>query len=141
MDLRSNPRAVAAARRIQAETGFDVLDDAAVEQMAALCAARAARARRLAALSAVLAVVVLVAFTVAVVLGQVHVYELILGPMLFLVNAIRLAAALAAVRRLDRIPQTIEAARAEVRAAAAGPAGPSGLTGAPWPPSDVARWN
>jgi hypothetical protein len=46
MDLRSNPRAVAAARRIQAQTGFDVLDDAAVEQVAALCVARRVRARR-----------------------------------------------------------------------------------------------
>lgn len=132
MDLRSNPHAVAAARRIEAETGFDVLDDAGVEQVIALCAARRARARRLAAVSGVLAAAVLAAFIVAGVLGQVHAYELLLGPVLFLLNGVRLAAALAAMRRLDRIPRSIEAARAEVRAAAAS---------SPWLPSDAARWN
>jgi hypothetical protein len=130
MDLRSNPRAVAAARRIQAQTGFDVLDEDAVGQVIELCAARRARARRLAVLSGVLA----------------------------------------AMRRVDRIPRSIEAARAEVQAAGGpdgqfgrwdqfspwdqasrwnqpapwdqpGPGGTSGRDGAPWPPSDVARWN
>jgi hypothetical protein len=168
MDLRSNPRAVAAARRIQAQTGFDVLDEDAVGQVIELCAARRARARRLAVLSGVLAVAVLVAFTAAIVLGRLSVYELILGPVLFLLNGMRFAAALAAMRRVDRIPRSIEAARAEVRAAAdgqfgrwdqfspwdqasrwnqpapwdqPGPGETSGRDGAPWPPSDVARWN
>ncbi len=138
MDLRSNPRAVAAARRIQAETGFDVLDEAAVERALALCAAGRARARRWALISGLLAAAIIAAWTVAGILGQVHGYQWILGAALLLLNGFRMARALAAARKLRRIAASIETARAEVRAAAAASAAPRGLI----PPSpDVARWN
>ena len=135
MDLRSNPRAVAAARRIQARTGFDVLDDVAVERTIALCAAQRARARRSAAISGLLAAAVIAAWTVAGTLGHVHGYEFILGPVLLLLNGLRMIRALAAARRLGRIPRSIEAARAEVLAAA------TGTASAARPSPDAAMWN
>src|SRR5262249_13600172 len=71
------------------------------------------------------------ALTVAGLLGRVHDYELILGLVLFLLNGWRLATAMAAIRRLDRIPPTIEAARAKVRAAAGSPEDQPGLAALP----------
>ena len=138
MDLRNNPRAAAAARRIQAQTGFDVLDDAAVEQALTTCAARRARARRSAAVSGALLAAVAAALVAAAALGQMHRYELILGPVLLLLNGFRMVTAIAAARKLARIPRSIEAARAEVQAAATGQAVPPGVTG---PPPGTARWN
>ena len=138
MDLRNNPRAVAAARRIQAETGFDVLDDASVERALALCAAGRARARRWAVISGLLAAAVIAAWSVAGAFGQVHGYQWILGPALLLLNGFRMVKAVAAARKLGRISRSIETARAAVLAAAAGSPAPRGP--AP-PPPDVARWN
>jgi hypothetical protein len=117
MDLRSNPRAVAAAKQIEARTGFDVLDESQVEQAVALCARRRARAVRQALLSGGLAGAIIVALVVAVLLGHVSTYALVLGSVLLLINLTRLAHALWSARRFARIPRSIEFMRAEVREA------------------------
>lgn len=117
MDIRSNLRALAAAKQIEARTGFDVLDDAKVEQVIALCAGRRARAVRQAAISGALAAAIIVALVLALVLGHVGTLPLILASVLLAINVVRTAQALRAARRLGRIPRSIEIARAEVRAA------------------------
>jgi hypothetical protein len=130
MNLRSNPRAIAAAKQIEAATGFDVLDESQVEQAVALCARQRARAVRQAVISGALAAAIIVALVVARVVGHVSTYALILAAVLLVLNLARMAHALWSARRLGRIPRSIEVAQAEVRAA--GRAGPS---------RDSARWN
>ncbi len=132
MDVRGSPRAVALARQIEERTGFDVLDEAKVAQAIALCQARRASARRAAAISGALAAAVVIAWIAAGVAGQLHGYQYVLGPALLGLNGVRLIMALRAARRLARIIRSIEAARAEVEAAAAGPQPP---------PPGRAAWN
>jgi hypothetical protein len=130
MDLRSNPRAVAAAKQIEARTGFDVLDESQVEQAIALCAARRARAVRLAVISGALAVAIIVALVVATVIGHVDTYALVLAAVLLLINLVRTAHAIWSARRFGRIPRSIEFMHAEVRTA-----------GHSAPSRDSAQWN
>jgi Flp pilus assembly protein TadB len=118
MDIRSNLRAVAAAKQIEARTGFDVLDDSQVEQAVALCAGQRARAVRQAVISGGLAAAIIVALVLVLVLGHAGTSALVLASVLLAVNVVRMAYALRAVRRLGRIPRSIEIARAEVRASA-----------------------
>jgi hypothetical protein len=130
MDLRSNPRAVAVARQIQARTGFDVLDESQVEHAVALCRARRARAVRVAVICGALAAAIIVAVVVAGVAGHVDAYALVLAAVLLVINLARLARAVWSARRLGRIPRSIEFMRAEVRAAARDA-----------PSRDNAQWN
>jgi hypothetical protein len=130
MDLRSNPRAAAAAKQIEARTGFDVLDESQVEQAIALCATRRTRAVRLAAGSGALAAAIVVALVVAGLIGRVGTYALVLAAVLLVINLTRMATAIWSARRLRRIPRSIELMRAEV--ARAGQNAPS---------RDQAQWN
>jgi len=130
MDLRSNPRAVAAAKRIEARTGFDVLDESQVQQAVAMCAARRARAVRMAAVSGALAIAIAAALAVALALGHAGTYALVLGSVLLAINLVRAGQALWSARRFGRIPRSIELMRAEVREV--GRAAPS---------RDRAQWN
>jgi hypothetical protein len=130
MDLRSNPRAVAAAKQIEARTGFDVLDETQVGQAIALSAARRTRAIRLAVTSGALAAAVMAALVVASVTGHAPLYSFVVGGVLLAINLVRMAQALWSAQRLGRIPRSIEVARAQVRAA--GRAAPS---------RDNAQWN
>lgn len=119
MNLRSNPLAVAAARDIEARTGFDILDDSQVEQAVALCARQRTRAVRLAVISGSLAAVIVVALAVASVLGRPDLYALALAAVLLVINLARMGRSIWSARRFARIPRSIEAARAGVRAAGA----------------------
>lgn len=130
MDLRSNPRAAAAAKQIEARTGFDVLDDSQIEQAMALCAARRTRAVRMAAGSGALAAAIVVALVVASLIGHADTYAIVLAAVLLVINLVRMATAIWSARRLRRIPRSIEFMRAEV--ARAGQNAPS---------RDQARWN
>jgi len=130
MDLRSNPRAAAAAKQIEARTGFDVLDESQVEQAIALCATRRTRAVRQAVLSGALAAAIVAALVVAILIGHVRTYALVLAAVLLVINLIRMATAIWSARRLRRIPRSIEFMRAEV--ARAGQNAPS---------RDEAQWN
>jgi hypothetical protein len=130
MDLRSNPRAVAAAKRIEARTGFDVLDESQVQQAVAMCAARRARAVRMASVSGALAIAIAAALAVGLALGHAGTYALVVGSVLLAINLVRAGQALWAARRFGRIPRSIELMRAEVREA--GRAAPS---------RDRAQWN
>ncbi len=130
MNIRSNPRAVAAAKQIEARTGFDVLDESQVEHAIALSARQRARAARQAVISGALAAAIIVALVVANVLGHVDTYALVLAAVLLVINLARMAHALWSARRFARIPRSIEVALAEVRAA--------GRIG---PEQDRAQWN
>jgi len=130
MDLRSNPRAVAAAKQIEARTGFDVLDESQVQQALAMCAGRRARAVRLAVVCGALAAAIAAALAVALAFGHASTYALVVGSVLLAINLVRTGQALWSARRLRRIPRSIELMRAEVREA--GRAAPS---------RDRAQWN
>ena len=130
MDLRSNPRAAAAAKQIEARTGFDVLDESQVEHAIALCATRRTRAVRMAAGSGALAAAILIALVVASLIGHADTYALVLAAVLLVINLVRMATAIWSARRLRRIPRSIELMRAEV--ARAGQNAPS---------RDQAQWN
>lgn len=120
MDLHHSPQAVAAAQRIQARTGIDVLDEPAVAQLLDRWRAQRARALRWAVLSGVLAVSVAGAWIAAAALGQVQAIQAILGAVLLVLNLARLLQALAVARKLKKQSQAIVAAQQEVRLAAAG---------------------
>ncbi len=91
MNIRSNPRAVAAAKQIEARTGFDVLDESQVEHAIALSARQRARAARQAVISGALAAAIIVALVVANVLGHVDTYALVLAAVLLVINLARMA--------------------------------------------------
>ncbi len=137
-NLRDNPQAVAAARRIEAQTGFDVLDEAKVAQAVALCRRQRTRARRWAAISGLLTAAIVAAWTVAGALSRLHGYQLAMGAALFLLNGTRMIQALVAARRAGRIIASIEAARAEVEAVAAAP---PPRRGPARPDPGMAHWN
>jgi hypothetical protein len=130
MDLRSNPRAVAAAKQIEARTGFDVLDESQVQQAVAMCAARGARAVRTAVVCGALAAAIAAALAVALAFGHASTYALVLGSVLLTINLVRAGQALWSARRFGRIPRSIEIMRAEVREA-----------GRVAPSRDRAQWN
>ncbi|MBO0818432.1 MAG: hypothetical protein J2P30_25135 [Actinobacteria bacterium] len=135
MDRRDNSPALTAAQRLKDEIGLDVSDDAAVGRVLEECSAQRARARRLSVISGVLAAVIIIAWIVAAVLGLVHGFELILLPVLLVINGLRMVSAVVTARKMTRIPRDIETARAQA------PAGKPGRSGAPGPSPDVARWN
>lgn len=137
MHLRDKPQGLTAAQRIKDQIGLDVRDDAAVGRVLEACQARRIRARRLAAGSGALAAAIIIAWIAASMLGRVHGFELVLLPVLLIINGLRLVSAVVTARRLARVRGDIEAARAQ---AAAAPPPARGIAGAR-PSPDVARWN
>lgn len=116
MDLPNNHQADGATRRIRAQTGFDVRDQAKVAQTLANCRRQRRKAIRWGVISGVLAVVVVVAWTVAGVLGDLHGYQFALGPVLLLLNLVRAIQALSAARKLKLVIEGLEAAQRQTAA-------------------------
>lgn len=137
MHLRDSSQGLTAAQRIRDQIGLDVRNDAAVGRVLEECQARRTRARRLAVGSGVLTAAIIIAWIVAAMIGRVHGFELVLLPVLLIINGLRLVSAVVTLRRLARVRGDIEAARAQ---AAAGPPPPLG-TARGHPSPDVARWN
>lgn len=81
------------------------------EQALSLSRARLTRARRLAAVYTLLTAAILTATVVAGVLGQLRAYQLALALALIVINGVRAARALAAVRGLRRAVRQLETAQ------------------------------
>lgn len=137
MHLRDSSQGLTAAQRIRDQIGLDVRNDAAVGRVLEECRARRTRARRLAVGSGVLTAAIIIAWIVAAMIGRVHGFELVLLPVLLIINGLRLVSAVVTLRRLARVRGDIEVARSQ---AADGPPPPLGTAGGR-PSPDVARWN